>query len=98
MTVYDDQTGFDWYGISVSGSVKCTTAIDVFKALAEYVRQHQTGTDDCFPGYCNADGLSRTIIAGYGCIATDYGDVSILLGIVCRHGNRYVSAGAADDE
>lgn len=97
-TVYDDQTGFDWYGIAVSGPAKCTTAIAVFKALATYVHQHQTETDDCFPGYCNADGRSRTIIAGYGCKATDYGDVSISLDIVCRHGNRYVSAGAADDE
>ena len=97
-TVYDDRTGFDWYGISVSGLVTCTAAIAVIKALADYVDQHQTGADDCFPGYCNADGRSRTTIAGYGCKATDYGDVSISLDIVCRRGNRYVSAGAADDE
>lgn len=97
-TVYDDRTGFDWYGVSVSGPVKCTTAIAVFKALANYVHQHQTATDDCFPGYCNADGRSRTTIAGYGCKATDYGDVSISLDIVCRRGDRHVSAGAADDE
>ena len=97
-TVYNGQTGDDWYGISVSGPVSCGAAITVFKAVAQYVQQHQTETVDCFPGYCNPDGRTQTIIAGYSCKATDYGDVSILLNIVCRHGNRYVSAGAADDE
>jgi len=97
-TVYNGQTGDDLYGISISGPVRCTAAISVFKAVAKYVQQHQTEAVDCFPGYCNADGRTRTIIAGYGCIATDYGDVSISLDIVCRRGDRYVSAGAADDE
>jgi hypothetical protein len=39
-----------------------------------------------------------TTVAGYRCDATDHGDVSISLDIVCRRGDRYVTAGAADDE
>ncbi len=96
-TVYNSETGYDLYGISVSGPAECAAAITVFKALAKYVQQHQTEADDCFPGYCNADDR-QTIVVGYRCKATDHGDESISLSIVCHNGNRYVSAGAADDE
>lgn len=96
--MYNEATGDDLYGISVSGPVDCAAAISVFTALAEYVQQHQTATNDCFPGYCDPGDPRPTLVAGYRCKATDHGDVSISLSIVCRRGSRYVSAGAAYDE
>lgn len=99
-TVY--QGGDDLYGISVSGPLDCDAGTDVMKALARQVqRRGAAATDsgtDCFPGYCYSGDPQPTTVAGYRCTATDHGDVSISLSILCRRGDRYVSAGAADDE
>lgn len=99
-TVY--QGGDDLYGISVSGPLDCDAGTDVMKALARQVqRRGAAATDsgtDCFPGYCYSGDPQPTTVAGYRCTATDHGDVSISLSILCRRVDRYVSAGAADDE
>lgn len=101
--MYNSKTGYDLYGIAASGPLSCPAAIAVIKALSEQVQRREAAAEpgvDCFPGYCRGvDGRPRrTSVAGYRCRATDSGDVSILFSIVCRDGNRYVSAGAADDE
>lgn len=90
--------GDDLYGIAASGPVGCAAATDVFRALAEQVLQHERAGEDCFPGYCNPNARRPTTVARYRCRATDHGDVSVSLSIVCRRGDRVVSAGAADDE
>ena len=101
-TVFNRKTGDDLYGISLSGAGSCTGAVAVIKALSVQARRRAAdGGVDCFPGYCRAEDDGQpipTTVLGYRCDATDSGDVSILLYIVCRKGNRYVSAGAADDE
>lgn len=97
-TVYEQEAGDDLYGIAVSGPVSCTAGTAVMIALARQVQRHVAAGEDCFPGYCTADHRRPTTVTGYHCSATDHGDVSISLSILCRHGNRYVSAGAADDE
>lgn len=96
------QGGDDLYGISVSGPLDCDAGTNVMKALARQVqRRGAAATDagtDCFPGYCYSGDPQPTTVAGYRCDATDHGDVSISLSILCRRGDRSVSAGAADDE
>jgi hypothetical protein len=96
-TVYE--SGDDLYGIAVSGPLDCEAGTNVMKALARQVQRRGSATGkDCFPGYCYAGDPRPTTVAGYRCDATDHGDVSISLDIVCRRGDRYVTAGAADDE
>ena len=101
--MYNSKTGYDLYAVAVSGAVGCRAAVAVIRALSDQVQRREAAAEpglDCFPGYCRGDdGVPRpTSVAGYRCDATDSGDVSILLFIVCRDGKRFVSAGAADDE
>ncbi len=97
-TVYNTKSGYDLYAIAVSGPLGCAAGAAVMSALSRQVRRRESAGEDCFPGYCRAADPRRTNAAGYRCDATDHGDVSIALSIVCRHGKRHVSAGAADDE
>lgn len=100
--MYNRRTGEDLYGISFSGAGNCTGAVAVTSALSVQARRRAAeGGVDCFPGYCRTEDDGQpipTTVLGYRCNATDSGDVSILPFIICRDGNRYVSAGAADNE
>lgn len=97
-TVDNAKSGYDLYGVAVSGPVRCKTATGVVADLSRQVQRREAGGTDCFPGYCTADQRQPTTVAGYRCEATDYGDVSVSLVIVCRSDDRYIRAEAADDE
>ena len=101
-TVYNRKTGYDLYAIAFSGSGSCRGAVAVIKALSVQVQRREAAAKagvDCFPGYCRRYGIPRpTSVLGYRCDATNEGDVSILVSIRCRDGNRLVRAAAADDE
>lgn len=101
--MYNRKTGYDLYAIAFSGSGSCRGAVAVIKALSAQVQRREAAAEagvDCFPGYCRGDdGIPRpTSVLGYRCDATNEGDVSILVSIRCRDGNRLVRAAAADDE
>ena len=97
-TINNNNNGYDLYAVAVSGQVGCAAGTAVIRALSLQVQRREAAGEDCFPGYCHADGTRPTTVKGYRCSSTDHGDVSISLSIVCRQGDRYVSAGAADDE
>lgn len=98
-TIIDnEESGYDLRDVAVSGPVSCTTGNSVISSLSEQVQRGQASGEDCFPGYCTADDPRPTSVAGYRCTATDDPELDVISrSVVCRRGERYVSARAEDD-